>query len=276
MTNFIQRMGFAILGSLCLAGGVSAQDSSPTNFHEEYERSVWHGVFDIGISYSSNYWDFWSGKSDPVEMLLADSPDAIREGRWDTVMRTGKGFRYEAIGNDGVAGLVAYGTMKDPRDPTKWWVKVIDEGAFTWTRLLGGFPADMPQLINLPTYGSGSLITRTIEMSETAGGPTVTRVFAPPNDGIETYSEGYGMAEVEVLDHRVVDVADGEAFWDLGLEPEASAPKNVWVKVRIYDLYSQYGELTFREEDTKVLAEGWMRLFGADGTYQIAYSPKGC
>lgn len=84
------------------------------------------------------------------------------------------------------------------------------------------------------------------------------------------------MAQVTVLEHKFVDVPDGEAFWDTGLEPETSAPKNVWVKIQIHDVYSEYGEMTFRNKDTKVLAEGWMRLYGPDGRYQIGYSAKGC
>ena len=66
------------------------------------------------------------------------------------------------------------------------------------------------------------------------------------------------------------------SVWDTGLEPEASAPKNLWLKVKIFGAFTEYGEVPFANNDTPVLAEGWIRAYGPDGRYQLSYSLKGC
>lgn len=148
---------------------LAQEQTTEASFTEEMASAIRLGVFDIGVPQSDNYWAFWSGEGEPIEMRFADNPDAIREGRWETYLRTGKGLSHEAIGNDYIAGLVAYGIMKDPHDPTKRWIKIIADQEFVWVQLRHGFKPDA-RLVELPLYDEGSLIQQTVELAETGAG----------------------------------------------------------------------------------------------------------
>lgn len=271
-----KRFGTLIVCGLLLGTPALAQ-TSELPFEEEMNRSVYLGATQIdhmlGFTSEKEGWAWWDGTGPARPMTFANSIADIRAGHFETRLMTGEGLRHEKTSSETI-GLTVYGRLGDQSGT---WIKIINDDTFLWYQTSTQPSAGHITGIYLPDWGTW-LTKRTIEMAETPDGPVATYTFKPDQIDPKKHGEHYGMAYITVLEQKHVEATEVETYWDKGLEPEASAPKNIWVKIRVHGAYTEYNEISNFDtyNDPAPLAEGWIRAYDSDGRLQIAYSATGC